>query len=159
MRPEVQTGLSGDVPIVLSQWYDTTKWILEKIDSFPKNQRFIFGQRIADRTLNILEGLVQASYTGGREKSALLETANRDLAVLRMGFPGGTGFQVLELPCMILVVFGHGAAASRKGNGHVSCRELSTLLARLRVCRSRRIRVGGSGDNRPGDDHAGGPYD
>jgi len=61
MRKEMQTGLSGDVPIVLSQWYDTTKWILEKIDSFPKNQRFIFGQRIADRTLNILEGLVQAS--------------------------------------------------------------------------------------------------
>jgi hypothetical protein len=33
MRKELQTGLSGDVPIVLSHWYDTTKWILEKIDS------------------------------------------------------------------------------------------------------------------------------
>ena len=49
MRREVETGLSGDVPIVLSQWYDTAKWILEKIDKFPKNQRFIFGQRIAER--------------------------------------------------------------------------------------------------------------
>ena len=83
MRHEIQTGLSGDVPIVLSQWYDTTKWILEKIDSFPKNQRFVFGTRLADRSLVILEGLVQASYTGGREKLALLEAANRDLAVLR----------------------------------------------------------------------------
>ena len=82
MRREVQTGLSGDVPIVLSQWYDTAKWILEKIDKFPKNQRFIFGTRLADRTLGILEGLVQASYTGGREKLALLETASRDLAAL-----------------------------------------------------------------------------
>jgi len=27
------------VPIVLSQWYDTAKWVLEKIDKFPKNQR------------------------------------------------------------------------------------------------------------------------
>ena len=97
MRKELQTGLSGDVPIVLSQWYDTTKWILEKIDSFPKNQRFIFGQRIADRTLNILEGLVQASYTGGQAKLALLETANRDLAVLRWLIRMGNGRQVISL--------------------------------------------------------------
>jgi hypothetical protein len=83
MRPEVKTGLSGDVPIVLSQWYDTSKWILEKIDKFPKNQRFIFGTRLADRSLGILEGLVQASYSGGRAKVDLLEAANRDLAVLR----------------------------------------------------------------------------
>jgi hypothetical protein len=41
MRRELETGLTGDVPIVLSQWYDTAKWILEKIDKFPKNQRFI----------------------------------------------------------------------------------------------------------------------
>jgi hypothetical protein len=83
MRRELETGLTGDVPIVLSQWYDTAKWMLEKIDKFPKNQRFILGTRLADRTLDILEGLIQASYTGGREKLALLETANRDLAVLR----------------------------------------------------------------------------
>ena len=83
MRQEIETGLSGDAPIVLSQWYDTTRWILEKVDKFPKNQRFIFGTRLADRTLGILEGLVQASYTGGQEKFALLETANRDMAVLR----------------------------------------------------------------------------
>ena len=43
MRRELKTGLTGDVPIVLSQWYDTAKWILEKIDKFPKNQRFICG--------------------------------------------------------------------------------------------------------------------
>jgi hypothetical protein len=30
MRREVETGLSGDVPIVPSQWYGTAKWILEK---------------------------------------------------------------------------------------------------------------------------------
>ena len=83
MRREIETGLSGEVPIVLSRWYDTAKWILEKIDKFPKNQRFILGTRLADRSLGILEGLVQAAYIGGREKLVLLETANRDLAVLR----------------------------------------------------------------------------
>jgi hypothetical protein len=40
-----------------------TKWLLERVDRFPKNQRFVFGQRLADRALNILEVLVQAAYS------------------------------------------------------------------------------------------------
>jgi len=53
-----------DQPVVLSKWYDAVKWLLERVDSFPKNQRFIFGTRLADRSLGILEVLVEASYTG-----------------------------------------------------------------------------------------------
>ncbi|MBN2130176.1 MAG: hypothetical protein JW741_11800 [Sedimentisphaerales bacterium] len=34
-------------PVLLVKWYAVTKWLLERVDSFPKNQRFIFGQRIA----------------------------------------------------------------------------------------------------------------
>ncbi len=40
---------SNKPPVLLVKWYDVTKWLLERVDSFPKNQRFIFGQRIADR--------------------------------------------------------------------------------------------------------------
>jgi len=29
-----------DSPIVLVKWYDACKWILEKVDNIPKNQRF-----------------------------------------------------------------------------------------------------------------------
>ncbi len=29
--------------MLLVRWYDHTKWLLERVDSFPKNQRFIFG--------------------------------------------------------------------------------------------------------------------
>jgi len=40
-----------DPPVVLIKWYDFTKWLLDRVDSFPKNQRFIFGQRLtAPRT-------------------------------------------------------------------------------------------------------------
>ena len=53
-------------PILLVKWYDVSKWLLERVDGFPKNQRFIFGQRIADRTLNILEVLVEAAYSSGK---------------------------------------------------------------------------------------------
>jgi len=57
------------------KWYDVAKWLLERVDSFPKNQRFIFGQRIASDALDILALLVEASYR--RDKVALLEDVKR----------------------------------------------------------------------------------
>jgi hypothetical protein len=54
---------------------------LEQIDSFPKNQRFVFGTRLADHALNVLEILVEAAYS--REKAGLLSRANRKIEVLR----------------------------------------------------------------------------
>ncbi len=68
---------SNEPPVLLVKWYDVTKWLLERVDSFPKNQRFIFGQRIADRALNILEALVEAAYSP--RKADLLAGVNRDV--------------------------------------------------------------------------------
>ena len=45
------------------KWYDLTRWILEKVDSFPKSQRFVFGTRLADHAIDVLETLVKASYS------------------------------------------------------------------------------------------------
>ena len=59
-----------DAPVLLVRWYDYTKWLLERVDSFPKNQRFIFGTRLADAVLAIMELLVEASYS--RTKLELL---------------------------------------------------------------------------------------
>ncbi len=66
---------------MLVKWYDWLKWLLERVDSFPKNQRFIFGTRLADRAIGILELLVEATY--GSEKQSLLMQANREIEVLR----------------------------------------------------------------------------
>jgi hypothetical protein len=71
----------ADTPVVLIKWYDWTKWLLERVDSFPKNQRFIFGQRLADRSIRVLEILVDASYRS--RKAELLAEANRQVEVLR----------------------------------------------------------------------------
>jgi hypothetical protein len=51
------------------------------VDSFPKNQRFIFGQRLAGHVLDIMELLVETACA--REKAALLHTANRKIEMLR----------------------------------------------------------------------------
>ena len=73
---------SGNQPsIVLVKWYEIAKWLLERVESFPKNQRFVFGQRLADRGLRIMELLVEAAYIP--RKVDLLARVNRELEVLR----------------------------------------------------------------------------
>ena len=44
---------SAKPPIVLVKWYEVVKWLLERVDNFPKSQRFIFGQRLADHSISI----------------------------------------------------------------------------------------------------------
>ena len=62
---------TSEPPIVLVKWYELTKWLLARIESFPKNQRFVFGQRLADRSLGVPETLVEAANTpGAYEESA-----------------------------------------------------------------------------------------
>ena len=81
MRREDLAGPGREPPVLLVKWYDFTRWLLERIDSFPKNQRFVFGTRLADHALNVLEILVEAAYS--REKAGLLSRANRKIEVLR----------------------------------------------------------------------------
>jgi hypothetical protein len=75
---------AGDPPVLLVRWYDLTRWLLERVESFPKSQRFVFGQRLSDRSLAILETLVDAAWSpAGPRKAGLLARANRELEVLR----------------------------------------------------------------------------
>jgi hypothetical protein len=73
----------SDPPILLVKWYDLTKWLLERVESFPKGQRFVFGQRLADRSLAILETLVDEAWSPpGSRKAGLLARANPRPAVV-----------------------------------------------------------------------------
>jgi hypothetical protein len=42
-----------DLPIALAKWYDCVKWVLDRVDGFPKNQRFVLGTRLADAVLEV----------------------------------------------------------------------------------------------------------
>jgi len=67
--------------VLLVRWYDVTKWFLERVDGFPKNQRFIFGQRLVAAAIDILDLLVEAAYR--KEKREVLVRANLRLERLR----------------------------------------------------------------------------
>jgi len=67
--------------MVLVKWYRVVSWMLDRVDHFPKNQRFVFGQRLAERSIHVLELLVEASWS--QDKTPLLAQANREMEVLR----------------------------------------------------------------------------
>ena len=64
------------------KWYDITGWILDRAEKFPKSQRFIFGQRVSNYCLDILERIVVAQYS--RSKAATLAEVNMKVEVLRV---------------------------------------------------------------------------
>jgi len=133
MRMRRSSGDSrNEPPILLVKWYDVTKWVLERVDSFPKNQRFIFGQRLADRAMNILELLVEAAYS--HRKADLLARANRDIEVLRWLVRMATDRKVLtprqyEHCCMSLNECGRmiggwwKQATTKERSAHAPCEE------------------------------------
>ena len=55
-----------DMPIALAKWYDYVKWVLDRVDGFPKNQRFVLGTRLADAVLEVMEVLAEATYARGK---------------------------------------------------------------------------------------------
>jgi len=76
--------MKPDEPILLVKWHETANWLLDRVDGFPKNQRFIFGTRLADRTLGILELLVEAAVSPRKRKVDLLRQCSiRDYLFVR----------------------------------------------------------------------------
>ena len=69
--------------MVLVKWYDYTRWVLDRVDQFPKNQRFVLGTRLADAVMEVLELLSEAAYAAGRRKAELLGRANRRIEATR----------------------------------------------------------------------------
>lgn len=73
-------------PPLFVLWYDFTKWLIAKTDTFPKKIRFSFSNRIDNLALDIIEAIVEARYS--RSKGAILRRMDLDmeklLVLLRM---------------------------------------------------------------------------
>ena len=70
----------NEVPAV-AKTYDLVLWLLPHVAKFSRAHRFTVGERVEATALEILELLVEASYT--RQKQELLRTANRRMERLR----------------------------------------------------------------------------
>jgi len=55
-------------PPLFVLWYDFSKWLFNKTEKFPKKIRFSFSNRIDNLALDIIEGIIEARYSGNKKE-------------------------------------------------------------------------------------------
>jgi hypothetical protein len=59
-------------------------WLIPTVEQFPRSQKFLLGDRIQSTALDVLERLVEATYT--RRRNPMLASANLGIEKLRFLF-------------------------------------------------------------------------
>src|SRR5215469_10173784 len=81
--------------IVITKTYDLDLWSCHHTSRFPRNHRFVLGERIERNLYDLLETLIQAKYT--RQRQPLLEQANLILEILRFQMRLAKDLQCLKV--------------------------------------------------------------
>ena len=69
--------------------YQFLLWLVPTVDRFPKSQKFVFGDRVHNLALDVLEFLVEAAFT--RDRKQHLARANLGIDKLRFLIRHGGG--------------------------------------------------------------------
>ena len=80
---------------VLTKTYDMILWSCHHTGKFPRNHRFVLGERIERHLYDLLETLIRAKYT--RQRQELLEKANLLLEILRFQMRLAKDLQCLKV--------------------------------------------------------------
>ena len=67
----------------LESWYRFLLWLVPTLERFPRRQKFLLGDRIQGAALDVLESLVEATYTRNRES----HLARANLLLHATGWP------------------------------------------------------------------------
>lgn len=70
-------------------------WLVPTVERFPRSQKFLLGDRLQATALDILEALIEATYT--RERRGHLARANLGLEKLRVLFRLAAELRYLDL--------------------------------------------------------------
>src|SRR5271167_271987 len=81
---------------IITKTYDLILWSCNHTGKFPRNHRFVLGERIERNLYDLLETLIQAKYS--RQRQPLLEKANLTLEILRFQIRLAKDLQCLKLP-------------------------------------------------------------
>lgn len=77
--------------------YRWLEWLIPTLDKFPRSQRFLLGDRIEHTALDLLERLIEATYT--REPVTLLRQANLAIEKLRVLLRLAKDLRYLDFRC------------------------------------------------------------
>ena len=67
--------------VIITKTYDLILWSCNHTGRFPRQHRFVLGERLERTLYDLLETLIQAKYS--RERTPLLNEANLKLEILR----------------------------------------------------------------------------
>jgi hypothetical protein len=81
--------------VIITKTYDLILWSCHHTGKFPRNHRFVLGERIERNLYDLLEILIRAKYT--RQRQELLEKANLVLEVLRFQLRLAKDLQCLKV--------------------------------------------------------------
>ena len=84
-----------DEPAAVTRTYQLILWAAPQVNKYPRDHRFTLGDRTVNHLYDLLELLVQASYT--RDKLVLLERAALEVDLLRHMLRLGKDLEVLGL--------------------------------------------------------------
>jgi 23S rRNA-intervening sequence protein len=80
---------------VITKTDDLILWSCHHTGKFPRNHRFVLGERIERNLYDLLETLIQAKYS--RQRQPLLEKANLMLEILRFQMRLAKDLQCLKV--------------------------------------------------------------
>jgi hypothetical protein len=75
--------MKEDYPLFV-HWLSALDWILDTAERFPKSVRFSLAGRIADLSLDVMEGIVEAIYS--KQRRHILDRCNLYIEKLRVLF-------------------------------------------------------------------------
>ena len=78
-----RTGQSVQAPQAIHDCHALLLWIIPQLDKFPRLRRYTLGERIETLLLQVLERLLEAAYSSGRDKTRALQRASQHLNVVR----------------------------------------------------------------------------
>jgi hypothetical protein len=81
--------------VVITKTYDLILWSCNHTSRFPRQHRFVLGERLERTLYDLLETLIQAKYT--RDRKTLLEQANLKLEILRFQVRLAKDLQCLQM--------------------------------------------------------------
>src|ERR1700693_3224641 len=81
--------------VVITKTYDLILWSCNHTGKFPRNHRFVLGERIERNLYDLLETLIRARYT--RQRQSLQEQANLILEILRFQMRLAKDLQCLKV--------------------------------------------------------------
>lgn len=75
--------------------YRFVLWLVPTVEKFPRSQKFLLGDRMQSTALDVLERLIDATYS--RERRAALAAANLGIEKLRFLFRMANDLRYLDL--------------------------------------------------------------